>query len=544
MSVTLLDPDGRELPIRRAVADASRALSMLDDGARVVVMLPNGLQLAATMLACFERGLVAVPIDPGTGATRRSFIEQHSEAAASIDGSGVRLLQGGGPSEPDDRLIIYTSGTTGDPKGVVLTRVAIEANARAVAALHRFDAAAHATCLPLWHVNALCMSLMGTHLTSGRLLIAEDASPGAYFRAIAACRAATCSVVPSVLARIVEDAPAWPDSLDYVITAAAPLTSRLARRFHALYGPRLVQGYGLSEATNFSTLMPRLPDATFRQLYLDRHPPVGVPLPGTSLRVVDGEVQVRGPNLMRGYWKSPDATAAVHDGEWLRTGDLGRVEDGVLHLNGRSKDVILRGGESLYPTDVEEELRDAGMPGRDLCVFAVESEWLGQEIGVSISGADPDEVLRALQRVRASRRPTVIRFGPVTRTSTGKPRRTAMPFRPLGFSFPASSRGTSDDEQALLDRCLATFRRANARAGATSPSPCERRPMAIELQADRIERAALDAGIVRSLLARGHAEVGLCIVRRGRSVPGAVIWAAGATSLEVPAHDPLEQASR
>ena len=355
------------------------ALATLPAGTRLLIELPSGRSLAEAVWTCWSRRFVAVPVDPRLPDSRRRFIAEHALAAARWNGALEWLDRGAEPSPAGDGFIMYTSGSTGDRNGVVLTRDAVEHNARAVAALHGLDRGAHATCLPLFHCNALMMSLMGTGLHDGTLVLHTGLDPEAYFADLARHEVAVANIVPALLHCLVEAAPPWPPSLRYLLTAAAPLPRQLARRFYALYGPRLCQGFGLTEAVNFSCTMPALDDAGFRAAYLDADPPVGPPLPGTRLRLVHGAVQVTGPNLMRGYWRNPEATAEAFDGEWLRTGDLGAMRGDWLVLVGRQKEVINRGGETIYPVDFEERATEAGL-ATPLAAMAIPDLVLGDAI--------------------------------------------------------------------------------------------------------------------------------------------------------------------
>ena len=407
------------------------ALCALPEGSRVVVRLPGGDALADILLTCFDHRLVSVPLHPrATDAEVAEFAERVSASAiVDADGAGVRVTaRAGDHDHPDARglaFIIFTSGSTGRPKGVMLGRDAVLGNAAKVAALHGFaEDRPHATCLPLFHVNALVMSLLGTHLTRAPLVLQARFSPAEYFAMIDASGARTASIVPALLQELVRVGPPWPARLDYLITAAAPLSSDLAARFHRRYGPRLRQGYGMSEAVNFSFVMPSLDDAAFVQEYVERVPPVGVPLPGTEFELRDGEVLLRSPDLMSGYWEDPAATAAAIDGAgWLRTGDLGELRDGLLVLRGRRVETINRGGEKYHPVDVETRWRAAGLDGEFVAVPVAEPT-LGQEIGLVARDGD----LASLRAVFNDRRvrPAVVRTDELLTTDTGKPRRRAM----------------------------------------------------------------------------------------------------------------------
>ncbi|AUX44545.1 uncharacterized protein SOCE26_060110 [Sorangium cellulosum] len=399
----------------------------LPAGARVVVRLPNGPGLAKALLGCFDREVVAVPLHPRSTDTAVRGIVDRVAASAVLDEHG--LHDTGHPAAHPDveglAFLMFTSGSTGPQKGVMLGRKAVLGNAAKTAELHGITPdRPHGTCLPLYHCNALVMSLLGTHLTGTPLVLHNGADPAGYFAALRAAGARTASIVPALLADLLEVAPEWPEDLEYLITAAAPLTPDLARRFHDRYGPRLRQGYGLTEAVNFSFTTPLLDEPAFTRQYLDRHPPVGVALPETELRLVDGEVWVRTPDVMRGYWQDPAATAAAltEDG-WLRTGDLGELREGLLVLRGRAGERINRGGEKHHPLDVERTWREAGLGGRFAAV-AVAEPALGHEIGLVAT----DQQVEAVRAVceNSPLRPASVQFGGFQATSTGKPQRKAM----------------------------------------------------------------------------------------------------------------------
>ncbi|GAA2265359.1 hypothetical protein GCM10010145_42910 [Streptomyces ruber] len=444
----------------------SGALAGLPPGARVVVRLPTGPRLADTLLTCFDLRLVAVPLHPRATGREVADIAGRVSATALVDVHGVHrtgLPDVHADTAADDlALIMFTSGSTGPQKGVMLGRRAVQGNATRTAALHGIAPdRPHGTCLPLYHCNALVMSLIGTYLTGAPLTLQAAFDPAGYFAALDAAGARTASIVPALLADLLEAGPDWPDGLEYLITAAAPLTSDLARRFHRRYGPRLRQGYGLTEAVNFSFTMPLLDDAGFRDQYLEHTPPVGAPLPDTELRLEAGEVWIRTPDLMTGYWQDPRTTAAtVTEDGWLRTGDLGELRDGLLVLRGRAGERINRGGEKHYPLDVERGWRRAGLTGRFAAV-AVDEPALGQDIGL-VATDQPVSAVRDLYE-RAPLRPAVVQFGGFRATSTGKPQRRAMG-RVLGARRAAPAR-----YERLLRRAAATAQEL-LRSGAEDPA--------------------------------------------------------------------------
>jgi long-chain acyl-CoA synthetase len=404
-------------------------LDGLPPRARVVVCGPSGPQFAHLITECLDRALVAVPVEPYAGQARVTEIAGRVGASAVLDGRGgawsARGLPGGhaAPQAAGLSFVIFTSGSTGAPKGVMLGWDSVSGNATKTArVLGIAPGRPHATCLPFFHVNALMMSLVGTRLTGTPLAVCGRFSPREYFATIERASAVTAAVVPALLHRIVQARPPWPDTLECLVTAAAPLDSELAGRFYRAYGPRLRQGYGLSEAVNFSFMMPLLDAAGFRDQYLRRRPPVGLALPATEVVLEDGEVVLRTPDLMRGYWDDPAATAAVLRDGWLRTGDLGEMRDGFLVLRGRRDEVINRGGEKFYPADVENRWRAAGVAGA--AAVPVPAGELGQDIGLVMAEGSLLGARALLAEPGAD--PIAAEAGRPLTTATGKLRRKQM----------------------------------------------------------------------------------------------------------------------
>jgi long-chain acyl-CoA synthetase len=448
------------------------ALADLPPAARVVIRCASGQILADIIGGCLDHDLVAVPLEPRTSDRRLASLAGRVAASLVIDGpdSLMTVTPGAGPAGHPQAaglaFIIFTSGSTGEPKGVMLGRGSVAGNAAKTARLLGFArGSGHATCLPLYHVNALVMSLVGTRMTGARLSICERFQPDRYFQQIRESGARTASVVPALLHAIVGARPPWPESLDFLITAAAPLSSRLADQFYRAYGPGLRQGYGLSEAVNFSFMMPALDRDDFREQYIRNVPAVGLPLPETRFRLEDGEIFLHSPDVMAGYWEDPAATAQTLGADgWLRTGDLGELRDGFLVLRGRRQEIINCGGEKCYPLDVEQQWRAAGMTGGFAAVPIPVAD-LGHDVGLV---AESDG-LASVRRFHAARvpQPIAARTDGFLVTATGKPRRAEMGRRLAG------RRESADRYEELLGyavRCAATLvasehRPVTARAG-------------------------------------------------------------------------------
>jgi long-chain acyl-CoA synthetase len=239
--------------------------------------------------------------------------------------------------------------------------------------------------LPLFHVNGIVVGTLTPLLAGGRITIAGRFSPKTFFDRVEQSGATYFSAVPTIYTML-SDLPAEvrPDtsSVRFAICGAAPASVELLTKFETRYGIPLIEGYGLSESSCAATVNPptgkRKPGT------------VGLPLPGQEIRIVGpenadvpqgeaGEVLIKGPNVMRGYLNRPDETAKTLVDGWLHTGDVGRLdEDGYLVLVDRAKDMIIRGGENIYPKEIETvvyqlpEIAEAAVVGRKHPVYGEE----------------------------------------------------------------------------------------------------------------------------------------------------------------------------
>ncbi|RKH11217.1 o-succinylbenzoate--CoA ligase [Corallococcus sp. CA053C] len=277
------------------------------------------------------------------------------------------------------RVILFTSGTTGRPKGAVLTEAAFRASCRASALnLGPHPAPRWLGTLPLFHVGGLAM-LTRTAYEGGCLLLHERFDADAVNRAIDAEGASHASFVATTLERVL-DARAdrrLPDTFRCALIGGGPVPTALLTRARAA-GLRALQTYGLTEAC--SQVTTERPDEADGRT-------AGPPLPGLDVRIVstdgaplavgeEGDVEVRGPTLMAGYWNQPDATRdAFHDG-WLRTRDVGVLDArGRLTLLSRRTDLIVRGGENLYPAEIEAVLANHPAIAESAVVGVPEPHW-------------------------------------------------------------------------------------------------------------------------------------------------------------------------
>ncbi|TQN43387.1 acyl-CoA synthetase (AMP-forming)/AMP-acid ligase II [Blastococcus colisei] len=354
----------------------------------LAVMLPNRVELLVALFAAWRLGGAATPVNPVF--TRSEAEHQIADSGAlvvvnlgpeaptggrpAVHVRDMRVAAGGAPLRPvalrpdDLALLIYTSGSTGRPKGVMLDHGNAEAMSSIMA--DHFSLTEQDHCLlvlPLFHVNAIMVSALASFRSGGQLSIVGSFSASRFFDQIERLRPTYFSAVPTIyalLASLPDDVRPDTSSLRFVVCGAAPVSAELLDRCEQRFGFTMVEGYGLTEGTCASACNPV---DGIRKLGT-----VGPALPGQriAIRAEDGslaptgepgEVVISGPTVMRGYLNLPEATAATVVGGWLHTGDVGRLdEDGYLTLVDRVKDMIIRGGENIYPKEIEAVLH--GLP--------------------------------------------------------------------------------------------------------------------------------------------------------------------------------------
>ncbi|WP_329238802.1 class I adenylate-forming enzyme family protein [Streptomyces canus] len=350
----------------------------------VALRLTNRVEFVVLLFAAWRLGATVTPVNPSMTDVEVDRQLQDSGARLLVveDGTAVlahevAVLAVGelyeGTAEPDQAplldpaalaLLIYTSGTTGVPKGVMLDHANIDAMVEmGRLALEVGPADRCLLILPLFHVNGIVVSVLLPLLVGASVVIAGRFDPRTFFELVERERPTFFSAVPtiySMLAALPDGIRPDTSSLRFGVCGAAPASAELLTRFEARYGFPLVEGYGLSEGTCGSTINPVAGPR--------RAGTVGFAFPGQEIRIVDsdgtemapgtdGEVVVRGPNVMRGYLGRPDETARVIVDGWLHTGDVGHLDaEGCLTLVGRSKDMIIRGGENIYPKEIEDVL--------------------------------------------------------------------------------------------------------------------------------------------------------------------------------------------
>jgi long-chain acyl-CoA synthetase len=447
-----LDPNGP------AVSDGTRSLTNagllervraacrhlhelgIGTGDVVAVKLRNRVEFVVLMFASWRVGATVTPVNPSLTETevvqqleasgaRLLVVEDGVSAPGSVATMAVGNLYSKGPGwdgpplvDPSTlALLIFTSGTTGVPKGVMLDHANLDAMAEmGREALGVGPADRSLLILPLFHVNGIVVSVLTPLLAGASVVIAERFDPNTFFATVEHERPTFFSAVPTIytmLTALPDDVHPDTSSVRFGICGAAPASAELLGRFEARYGFPLIEGYGLSEATCASTINPVDGER--------RAGTVGIAFPGQQIRIVDdlgidlatgvdGEVLIAGPNVMRGYLGRSDETARVIIDGWLHTGDIGHLDaDGYLTLVGRSKDMIIRGGENIYPKEIEDILSSDPTVLEAAVVGVPDDKW-GETVAAYVQPRPGytinPEVLHALcaRKLAGYKRPTSI----------------------------------------------------------------------------------------------------------------------------------------
>jgi malonyl-CoA/methylmalonyl-CoA synthetase len=411
-------PDGRVqsyADLRATTGRIAGALVALgvSPGDRVTVQIEKCPEYISLYLASLWTGAIFMPLNTGYTQAEVDYFTGDADPKLFIADAQTplsSLTQRDDPAPPRHAFdpqaqaaMLYTSGTTGRPKGAIITGGNLGSNALALADLWGFthdDVLLHA--LPVYHTHGLFVAT-NTVLASGASMLWLPKFDAAQTLSLLP-RATVMMGVPTFYTRLLSL-----DGLDHAavasmrlfISGSAPLLSETHDQFRARTGHAILERYGMTE-TQMNTSNPydgaRIAGT------------VGHPLPGVDLRIADpdtdgiGMIEVRGPNVCKGYWRNPEKTAADFraDGFFI-TGDLGRVDDsGYVHIVGRGKDLIISGGLNIYPKEVESEI-DA-LPGVvESAVIGVPDADFGEAVVAVIVGDTTAEAVRAALSDRLAR---------------------------------------------------------------------------------------------------------------------------------------------
>ena len=383
----------------------------LKKGDRALIWAPNSPQWVLAFFGCLRAGVVVVPMDMRSGdqfvqrvvaRTRPAFVFASVETPDRPPGLDVpecvlevleEVCEGLGAPKgvditPDDLVeVMFTSGTTGTPKGVMLTHRNLMANLQSIRQVVPGEPTDRlVSILPLSHMYEQMAGLLMPLSAGANVTYEPSRLPSTLFKTLKDRRVTMLLLVPQALdlfmtgierevrrqrkvriwgwmMKLAPKLPVWArrrmfgsvhsqlgGQLRYIVSGGAALDPELGTKWENL-GVQVLQGYGATEAS---------PVISSHTLESARYDSAGLPLPGVEVRIADdGEIQVRGPNVTVGYWEDPEQTAAVFEDDWYRTGDQGFLNpDGVLHIQGRTRDmIVLPSGLNVFPDDIETVLR-------------------------------------------------------------------------------------------------------------------------------------------------------------------------------------------
>jgi acyl-CoA synthetase (AMP-forming)/AMP-acid ligase II len=425
-------------------------------GAVLALAPVNDLRSVVAILGVLRSGRALLLVNPSDPAAR--VREQAAKLDATlIDAADVPWNEDpswqDGPIDPgSDALFFGTSGSTASSKLVAQMHANAVSNAHALRGHHGLgDGERMLGCLPIHHVNGLHFTILATLVAGAHAILAHGFEALGYPDLVRRYRPRLASVVPTILEVLGStwrgDPP--PRELRYFVSAAAPLTARTARAFVDRLGVRVIQGYGLTETTNFSTTMPAdLPESAYRRLVLDAPiPSVGVALDGNEVAVLGadgeavtpgepGEVCMRGHNVMSRYAANAEATEEAFRGGWFHSGDIGRAvrDEETGHtffvLTGRLKNIAKVSGESVSLEEMERVLRAVPQVADAACV-ALPHRLTGEQIVAAVvmrDGAAEVDLRGHLGATfaQAALPRRIVSVDSLPRTATGKIRRREL----------------------------------------------------------------------------------------------------------------------
>jgi long-chain acyl-CoA synthetase len=397
------EADGRVFTYLQFAAAVARTAALLSEigirkGDVVSLLLPNCAEYVIAYFACWKLSALAGPVNSLLKSQEITYVISNSEAKVLLVNSqflsiveplrkeltslsaiivfdneieATKEVMTGAPPESDispdnEAIIIYTSGTTGKPKGCLLTHRNVIANASQISQWLGFGQSDRLlTIMPLFHMNAVSVTTMSALYAGGSSVVTLKFSASRFWQIVSDYQITSFGSVATMLSMLLTTYPNGvpvglkTDQLRFAMCGSAPVPAETIRRFEETFHCLVIEGYGLSESTCRSTFNP--PDQRRRA------GSCGLPI-GNEMRVVDdndedvsdgelGEIILRGENILKGYYKNPEATAHAFRNGWFHTGDIGyRDKDGFYFIVDRKSDMIIRGGENIYPREIDEVL--------------------------------------------------------------------------------------------------------------------------------------------------------------------------------------------
>ena len=366
---------------------AARYLTSLGvaKGESVAIVAPNSRDGLIALYATLAGGFRTTMLNLAAGRDAIAYALDHSSARFAYvhpdcselfhaaNDVGVETFTLGGDSDTalhdvapgDHALLMYTSGTTGRPKGVLHSHASLLAGGWTTALAHELNDTDRGFCiLPVYHINGLCVTVMGALVSGGSLAVVSKFSASRFWDQADAAEVTWFSAVPTIISHLLHGEPepsaACRARLRFGRSASSALAVETQSAFEARFSVPIVETMGLTE-TAAQILSNPLPPGVRKigspgigyGCEVDIQMDNGTPAPADT----EGEIVVRGPNVMLGYLNNPQATAATFRDSWLRTGDLGRKDaHGYIFVTGRLKELIIKGGENIAPREVDEVL--------------------------------------------------------------------------------------------------------------------------------------------------------------------------------------------
>lgn len=474
------EADGRRFTFAEFDGAVNRAARLLESngigkGDSVSLLMPNSAEYVIAYFACWKLGAIAGPVNSLLKGHEIEFVISDSEAKALLIHSDFLPIiesirkklptlqaviqfddEAAATKEFDtessnlssansslfdinldsEAIIIYTSGTTGKPKGCLLTHGNVIANARQISQWLGFTKEDRLlSVMPLFHMNAVSVTTMSALYAGGSTVVTSKFSASRFWQIISDFQVTSFGSVATMLSMLLSTYPEGvpkdlkTDQLRFAMCGSAPVPAEVLKRFEETFNCLVIEGYGLSESTCRSTFNP--PDERRRA------GSCGMAI-GNEMKVVDeedrevangelGEIVLRGENILKGYYKNEDATATAFRGGWFHTGDIGyRDADRFFYIVDRKSDMIIRGGENIYPREIDEVLYQHPAVAAAATIGVPDSLY-GEEVAAFIvlkDGIDlrEEEIISyCRERLADYKCPKTVRFvGEIPKGPTGK----------------------------------------------------------------------------------------------------------------------------